>query len=106
MSSLFGNVDTVQELSVVLVSDLAGLGNLSAGEGEVLVVNTFEDDLVLEGLAHLAGAAWEHINLVDFFTTQEVLDFNRLSVLGDDSVDGEMSVYESHFVSVTLYTSY
>lgn len=106
MGSLFGNVDTVQELSVVLVSDLAGLGDLSAGEGEVLVVNTFEDDLVLEGFTHLAGASWEHINLVYFFTTQEVLDFNGLGVLGDDGVNGEMSVDKSHFVSVTLYTSY
>jgi hypothetical protein len=102
LGSLFRDVDTVQELSVVLISDLAALRNLGAGEGEVLVVDTFEDDLILELGGHLDDASGEHVNLVDFFTTQEVLDFNGLSILGDDNIDGEMSVDESHLVSVTL----
>ena len=104
MLKLLRHVDTIQELSVILVSDLANLGDLGAGQRQVLVVNTIEDHLILELWAHLAGAAWEHLDLLDLLSAQEVLDFNALSVLGDRNVDGEMGVYQSHFVSEPLNT--
>jgi hypothetical protein len=99
---LLGNVDTIQEFSIVLVSDLADLRNLGAGEGEVLVVDSVEDDLILQLWAHLAGATWEHIDLLDLLSTQEVLDFKGLSVLRNGDVDGEMGMHHSHFVSESL----
>ena len=99
---LLGHVDTIQELSVILISNLADLGNLGAGEGKVLVVNSVEDDLVLQLWAHLAGATWEHVDLLDLLSTQEVLDFKGLSILRDCDVNGEMGMHHSHFVSETL----
>ena len=38
-------------------------------------------------------------------TTKEVLDSDVLAILGDDNVDGEMSVYKSHLVAEALFTS-
>ena len=96
------DIDTVQELSVVLISDLAHLGYLSARKREVLVVNTLEDDLVLKVRVESSGGAWEQVKLLGLLSAQEVLDFNGLSILGDDNINGEMSVNESHSVSVRL----
>ena len=39
---------------------------------------------------------------MSFLTTQEVFDLELLLILGDDNVDGEMCMYESHFVSEAL----
>ena len=97
-----GDVDTVEELSVILAADLADLGNLGAGEGHVLVVDALEDELVLEVGVELDGGAGEEIDLLDLFATEEVLDFDGSAVLGDDDVDGEMGVHQSHLVSVAL----
>jgi hypothetical protein len=69
-----------------------------------LVVNTIEDEFILEVWVQLDGATWEQINLLYLFTTQEVLDFKTLRVLGDLNINGEMSMYESHLVSVALHT--
>jgi hypothetical protein len=35
--------------------------------------------------------------------TQEVLDFEGCIVVGDEGVDGEMGIGESHLESVTLF---
>lgn len=70
----------------------------------MLDINTFEDQLVLKVGVHLNSGAWEHLNALDLLTTEEVLDLNSLTVLGDDDVNGEMSMYESHLISVTLKT--
>jgi len=35
--------------------------------------------------------------------TQEVLDFEACIVVGDEGVDGEMGIGESHLESVTLF---
>jgi hypothetical protein len=98
------HIDTIQEFSVILVSNVARLRNLSASKGKVLVINSFENDFVLEFWAHFADAAWEHFNLVDLLSTQEVLNFNTLAVFRDRNVDGEVSVHQSHLISVTLHT--
>ena len=67
-----------------------------------MVVNSFEDDFVLELGTHLAGAAWEHVDFLDLLSSEEVLDFNGLAVLGNSDVDGEMGVDHSHFIFVPL----
>jgi len=97
-----GDVDTVEELSVILATDLADLGNLGAGERNVLVVDALEDELVLKVGVKLDGGAGEEIDLLDLFATEEVLDFDGAAVLGNGHVNGEMGVNKSHLVSVTL----
>ena len=101
-SGLLGNEDTIEELSLILITDLARLGDSSAADGEGLVVNTVEDKLVLGFLGELNGAAWSKVDEVTLLSTEEVLDFDLLLVLGDDGVDWEMCMHKSHLVSETL----
>ena len=68
----------------------------------MLDINTFEDELVLKIGVELDSGASEQLNALDLFTTEEVLDLNSFSILGDANVNGEMSMYESHLISVTL----
>lgn len=75
---------------------------MSASQGEVLDINALEDDLVLQVRVHLAGGSSEALDLLDLSATQEVLDFDGLAVLRNGDIDGEVSVYESHAVSVAL----
>jgi len=97
-----GDEDTIEELTLVLGSNLADLADLGAAEGEGSLVDTFEDKLVLGLNGDLDSASGLHNNLLDLATTEEVLDLNGLVVLGNDSVNGEMSVNESHLVEDTL----
>lgn len=101
---LGGDEDTIQELSLILVLDLADTGDLSAAEGDLSVVDTLEDELILDilSLGHHNGAALLHLDQVGFLSTQEILDFNLLLVLGDDGSDGEMCMNHLHFVSESL----
>jgi len=39
---------------------------------------------------------------VSLLTSEEVFDFELLLILGDDNIDGEMCMYESHLVSEAL----
>ena len=67
--SFFWHKNSVQELSLILVSDFADLRDLRADEGDESDVNTFEDDLILELGTHSDGAAWEHVDLLDLFSS-------------------------------------
>ena len=84
--------------------DLADSADLSAAEGNITVINSLEDELVLDilGSGHHDGAALLHLDQVGLLSTQEILDFDLLLVLGDDGGNGEMSMYHLHFVSETL----
>ena len=45
---LLGDEDTIEELSLILGSDLADLGDSGAAEGDESVVETIEDKLILD----------------------------------------------------------
>ena len=81
MDTLVGDVHTVQELSVVLSADWARLRDLGAREGKVLVVNTLENQLILEGSGVLNSAAGLECDFRDVLSSQEVLDINVFLVL-------------------------
>ena len=97
--------NTVQELTLILGADRASLAELGAAEGNGLLVDTFEDEFVLNVSSEADLAAGLHNNLLDVATTEEVLELNKGSVLSDVCVNGEMSVYESHLVLDTLKAS-
>jgi hypothetical protein len=99
---LLGNEDTVQEFSFILISDSADLGDLGAAEGEEGVVNTVKDELVLDILREGDSAAWIEVDEETLLSTKEVLDFDLLLVLGDDGVNWEMCMYQSHLISEAL----
>ena len=94
--------NTVQELTLILGADRASLAELGAAEGNGLLVDTFEDEFVLNVSSEADLAAGLHNNLLDVATTEEVLELNKGSVLSDVCVNGEMSVYESHLVLDTF----
>ena len=78
------------------------MADAGAAEGDSGVVESLEDNFVLEIGVGLDGDSGEHVNVLDLFTSEEVLHINARAVGGDDAVDGEMGVYGSHFVLETL----
>ena len=100
--ALFRDIDTIEELAHILASNVDDLSDFSRGERDVLVVNAFDDELVLDVGGEGDGAAGEEVDLLDLFSADEVLDLDGTLVLGDGGVDGEMGVDQSHLVLETL----
>ena len=101
-NGLLGDVDTIEELTLILGTDLAALGDLGAHEGNQSVIDTLKDEFILDGLGKLDGGSTLHVDLLDVSTTKEVLDLNGVVLGSDLSVNGEMSVDESHLVDEGL----
>jgi len=76
--------------------------DLTAGEGDVVQVVTFNDEFILHFFSSGDLNAGEHLDLSDDLFTQEVFDFEACIVVGDEGVDGEMGIGESHLELVTL----
>ena len=79
------------------------MGDSGAADGDGSVVDTVEDELVLGLLGEGDSAAWEEVEHVTLLSTEEVLDLNLLLILGDDGVNWEMCMDESHFISEALF---
>ena len=47
------------------------------------------------------GDSFEHVNVTNSLFTKEVTDFDLGTVLVDGDVDGEVSVHETHLVTIT-----
>ena len=99
---LLGDEDSVEELTLVLATDSADLLDLGAAEGESGVVDTVEDKLTLDIWVEGNLSSLGHGDELVLLATEEVLDSDAAAVLGDDDVDGEMGVYQSHLVSEAL----
>ena len=61
-----------------------------------------KDELVLLGRGSFNLDTLQHVNLPCVFLPQEVTDLNTGSIRVDGNIDGEMSIYWSHLVLVTL----
>lgn len=98
-----GNVDTVQELTDILVLDEARLVDGGRGAGSQVDVGSLNDDLILGhlGLAN-AGVITEHIDGANDLLTQEVTDLDTLAAVNDGNVNGEMGIDQTHAVTITL----
>jgi hypothetical protein len=99
---LLGDKNSVEELTLILAANSADLLDLGAAERKGSVVDSVEDDLTLDFVRVAAGGATHHLDDLILLSTKEVLDGDLGSVLGDDDVDREMSVNESHFVAEAL----
>ena len=99
---LLGDEDTIKEFTFILAADSADLLDLGAGKRKSSVIDTIEDELTLDivRVSDLGGAS-HHDELV-LLSTKEVLDGDAGAVLGDNDVNGEMSVYKSHLVAEAL----
>lgn len=99
-----GNVDTIQELTDILVSDSADLLDVSGVLRNSLQGVTGKDQLILLGGGGLNGDTVKDLHLSDSLLTQEVSDLDVLLAvnLNNVDIDWEMRVDVSHLVLVTL----
>jgi hypothetical protein len=94
-----GHVHTIQKLTNILVADEGGGMDVGANLGNILDVNTREDQLILHrGLLHLNTLG--HIDVSVSQLSQKVLDDDLAVLLFD--VDGEVGVDETHLVQEAL----
>ena len=85
------NVDSVEELSNILVSNAHTLVDKSTGEGNGAIVNSVNDNTILDSLGEGNGASWLHWDELVLLSSQEVLEFYRFLVSGWNAFDWEMS---------------
>lgn len=99
-----GNIDTIQELTDILVSDSADLLDVSSVLGNSLQGVTGQNQLILLGGGVLDSDTVEDLHLSDSLLTQEVSDLHKLLAVGLNNVDvdWEMRIDVSHLVLVTL----
>lgn len=95
------DVDTVQELTDILVLDLGNVLDGGGALGNVLEVNTTENDLILL-VGDVDGDSLQHGNAADNLLTNEVADLNALLLINNGQVDGEMGIGRAHLVLETL----
>lgn len=100
--SLLGDEDTVEELAFILASNFAHATKLTAAERECSIVNSVEDELVLDVLGEGHDGAAEHFHGEVLLAPEEVLHGHFGAVLGNGDVDGEMGVHQSHLVAEAL----
>lgn len=100
--SLLGDVDSIEELTDILVAGEAGLVDEGSRAGDELDVVSDELDLVLGGGAGSCDSV-EHLDLADELLSEEVTDLNSLVGVGNVDVDGEVVVDETHLVGVSLW---
>merc|ERR1711956_123111 len=95
-STLLRDVNSVKELTQILLSDISALLDLCRGETHVRNIISQQLDLILHVSTADVANAIEEFHLAHPFLSQEVPDFNVLA--GEGHVDGEMGVHEAHFV--------
>merc|ERR1719309_150475 len=100
--SLLRNVDTIQELSDILMLDGCALLDSGSRLGHRLNAVALNHKLVLLLGRGLNGYTTPHFHLADVLLTQEVTDLYSLVVVSDNAVDGEMGIYSTHLVLESL----
>jgi hypothetical protein len=101
-STLLGDVDTVQELTDILILNTCRLVDFGGGLRNLLDVVTGQDDLFLNVFRAGNSDTFQHGHASDDTFSQKVSDLNLLAVIRDVDTDGKVSVNESHLVLVTL----
>lgn len=99
---LLRHVQTVQELTDILVLDRRRVLDVGGRLGHGFEVVTFEDQLVLLLGRIDDGHTGCHMYLADVLLAEEVTDLDDGVVLGGDAIDGEMGIYGAHLVQEAL----
>jgi len=89
---------TIEELPDVLVLDSGRLLNSCGAERNQLDVVTLNLDLILAVVGN--DTALVHLDGAHNLLAKEVADLDGLALVGDDNVDGEVSVHRLHGVLV------
>ena len=97
--ALVADVNTIEELTDILVADKGGGVDISADLGDGLDVVTGEDDLTLDvGVAH--GHALTELDLAVVLVTEELADDKGAVLI--NNLHGKVVVDELHLVEETL----
>ena len=100
--SLLGDIDTIEELPKILVVDLAELVDLSAKEGDSILVVTLDPDFfLLDWGIHNLNTLWS-LDMLLLSLTHEVSEAELVLVGADGVLDWEVSSDEPHLVAVAL----
>lgn len=94
--TLLRDVNTIKELTQILLADVGGTLDLGGGEGDEGNVVATELDLVLDVSGSDVLDALGDFDLADALLSKEVTDLD--GVAGEGDVDGEMRVDEAHLV--------
>lgn len=94
--SLLRHVNSVKELTKILMSNIGGLLDLCASHGNHSNVISDKLNLILDISGSYVGNSLRKWNLTYTTLSQEVTDLNVVSVTGN--IDGEMRVYKTHLV--------
>ena len=94
------DVDTIEELTKILIFDLCELVDLAADEGDVFEVGTFDVDLILgDGFVGPdSDAFWSCNNLV-LLMTHEAVEIECTAILRACVLDWEVGVDEVHLIT-------
>lgn len=99
--SLLRDVETVQELTDILVLDSGGLLDASGRLGDGFDVVTVDVELVLLCLGDLDGDTLGHGDLAEELLAQEVAHLEGGTTINNGAVDGEMGIGGTELVSET-----
>ena len=100
--AFFRDVDTIQELSNILILNKHRLLDRSCRLRHQLDVVSRQDDLVLLSRRDLDRHTVQHRNTTGVLITKEVADLNEFLIVRDVGVDGEVSIDKSHLVLKAL----
>lgn len=99
---LLRDVETVQELSDILILDGGGLLDEGSRLRHGLDAVAGHDELVLLVLAVLALDTLGHAHTSDELFAQEISHLDQGAAFGDGAVNGEMGIHGTHLVFVAL----
>merc|ERR1719370_676214 len=96
---LFRNVETIQELSDILVLDSRALLDTSSRLGHEFDIISIDVKFVLLSLGDFHSNPWGHWHFSEEFFSQEVSDLEGTASINNGAVDGEMGVGGTELVS-------
>ena len=97
--SLLGNVNSIKELTQILITDVGRLLNLSSSKRNKSNVISTEENLILLFRPSVLHSLQKR-NLTNPLLSKEVTNLHIISVKGN--IDGEMRVHETHVVDESL----
>lgn len=95
--SLLRHVNSIKELTQILITDVRGLLNLGSTKRNQSNIVSNQGNFILDRLRSFVGHTRGKRNLTNTLFSQKVTDLNVLS--SKRNVDGEMGVYETHLVA-------
>ena len=101
--TLLGDVDSIKELTQILIAHVGSLLNLSRGEGNKSNIVPRESNLILNISRPVIFHSILESNLAHPLLSQKVADLNFVAIEGN--IDGKVGIHEAHLVLETTCDS-